>query len=140
MPMQRNHRLTQQLPEEDPATADGLSVHVRPFVLPHRRYLDDTAFNKAAGPRGWLDQQGYYVYRNRRLILAGEWLDPRLRRDDKHILARISRAGDPCHELEWTRPCLEGGNETQPACTENQSGSSAGCRPAYRRSECSPAP
>jgi Histidine kinase-, DNA gyrase B-, and HSP90-like ATPase len=101
-PFLRNHRLTQQLPEEDPATADGLSVHVRPFVLPHRRYLDDTAFNKAAGPRGWLDQQGYYVYRNRRLILAGEWLDPRLRRDDKHILARISVDVPATLDTEWS--------------------------------------
>jgi hypothetical protein len=45
----------------------------------------------AAGPNGWLDQQGFYLYRRDRLILAGDWLGLRgLRRDEKHNLARIA--------------------------------------------------
>ncbi|EQD56779.1 hypothetical protein B1A_11391, partial [mine drainage metagenome] len=28
----------------------------------------------AAGPGGWTVHQGFYVYRNQRLLLAGSWL------------------------------------------------------------------
>ncbi len=77
------------LPVEDPEV-EGHAVRVRPFVLPHRRQLGDDGFASAAGPAGWLGQQGYYVYRRNRLIVAGDWLGLGLRKDEKHVLARIA--------------------------------------------------
>ena len=30
--------------------------------------------HEAAGPKGWNAHQGFYVYRNKRLIIDGDWL------------------------------------------------------------------
>lgn len=81
---------TQQLPTER-LLLRGKSVVIRPFVLPHKSKLTDRAYEQAAGPLGWDAQQGFYVYRRDRLIVAGDWLGLRyLTRDAAHILARIA--------------------------------------------------
>jgi hypothetical protein len=63
------------------------------FVLPHKDALTEEQFRFNAGPRGWTAQQGFYVYRNKRLLVYGDWL--RLgrptpwTREDHYRLARI---------------------------------------------------
>lgn len=83
-----------RLPAEQPRAG----VSVQGFVLPHRnrftgpdgRTPDPAAYDAAGGPRGWLEQQGFYVYRRDRLIVAGDWLGLKnLRRDEQHVLARL---------------------------------------------------
>ena len=70
---------------------EGQAVTLQPFVLPPKRRLTNEEYQLAAGPHGWLEQQGFYVYRNNRLIVAGDWLGlPGFRNDEKHILARIA--------------------------------------------------
>jgi hypothetical protein len=55
--------------------APGGSVMVRGFVLPHRdRFPTEAEFIAAGGPEGWNAQQGFYVYRHKRLLSAGGWL------------------------------------------------------------------
>jgi hypothetical protein len=54
-------------------TSAGL-VEVEGHVLPHRDMMSTKEWDGAAGPRGWAAQQGFYVYRNKRLLLAGGWL------------------------------------------------------------------
>ncbi|MGA7453984.1 MAG: ATP-binding protein [Rhodoplanes sp.] len=49
-------------------------VEIQGFVLPHRDRLSDKEFESAAGPEGWTAQQGFYVYRGRRLMEPGSWL------------------------------------------------------------------
>jgi hypothetical protein len=49
-------------------------VEVQCHVLPHKDRLDQFQHDQAAGPNGWTAQQGFYVYRNQRLLLAGSWL------------------------------------------------------------------
>jgi hypothetical protein len=67
------------------------SVRVEPFVLPTAQRLSEAEYESAAGQKGWLGQQGFYVYRRDRLILAGDWLGIRgLRREEKYNLARIA--------------------------------------------------
>lgn len=69
----------------------GRSIRVTPYVLPHPGRLSREQYHNAGGPSGWLDQQGFYVFRRDRLILAGDWLGLRgLRRDEKYNLARIA--------------------------------------------------
>ncbi len=82
---------TQRLPVEELPVGDHV-VRVEPYVLPHRsRFPDDAAHVEAGGPGGWMDQQGFYVYRRDRLLVAGDWLGLRgLRREDKYALARIA--------------------------------------------------
>jgi hypothetical protein len=63
-------------------------VRVHPFVLPHLSKLPKKRAEEAAGPRGWNGHQGFYIYRNQRLLVAGDWLGfwPR---QDLYRLARI---------------------------------------------------
>lgn len=80
---------TQVLPLE-PLTFKGETVKVQPYVLPHHSKIDPDTYNKAAGLKGWNDQQGFYVYRNERLLVAGDWLSLGCYRKDEHCkLARI---------------------------------------------------
>jgi hypothetical protein len=67
---------------------------VQCHVLPHRDMLKPAELERAAGPSGWTPQQGFYVYRNKRLLMAGGWLGLSERgrpwvRDEPHRLARI---------------------------------------------------
>ncbi len=68
----------------------GDTMNVRAYVLPHASKLRNDIHQKAAGPKGWNAQQGFYVYRNRRLLVAGSWLGLKnLRQEEHYKLARI---------------------------------------------------
>lgn len=63
-------------------------VEVRPYVLPHLSKLSPARHTDAAGSRGWNGHQGFYIYRNERLLVAGDWLGF-FPRQDLYRLARI---------------------------------------------------
>ena len=44
---------------------------------------------QAAGPAGWNAQQGFYIYRNRRLLVPGDWLRLGFQKEEHCKLARI---------------------------------------------------
>lgn len=68
----------------------GYVVEVEPFVLPHLSKVDAETHKRAAGPRGWNLHQGFYIYRNRRLLVAGDWLGVKGWKPEEHYkLARI---------------------------------------------------
>lgn len=84
------HPSVRRLPVEQ-LPLDGHTVTVRPFVLPGPQRLSGWEAERAGGPRGWLRQQGFYVYRRDRLILSGSWLGLRgLRREERYNLARVA--------------------------------------------------
>lgn len=68
-------------------------VELECHVLPHKDKLTQAEFDSAQGPDGWTAQQGFYVYRNKRLLLAGSWLSlghgRSWTKDEAHRLARI---------------------------------------------------
>ncbi|MFD6181305.1 ATP-binding protein [Streptomyces goshikiensis] len=100
-PFLSRHPSVQPLPVEELPLGTG-SVRVEAFVLPSAQRLSPAEYEKAAGPRGWLDQQGFYVYRRDRLILAGDWLGQRgVRREEKYNLARISVDIPADTDAEW---------------------------------------
>lgn len=76
-----------------PFGSGASAVEVQCHVLPHRDKLDAKSLQEGAGPDGWTAQQGFYVYRNRRLLLAGSWLGLGRGRswtkEESHRLARI---------------------------------------------------
>lgn len=81
-------------------------VIVQAHVLPHRDLLKPPAADLAAGPAGWTSQQGFYIYRNRRLLVAGGWLGLGERgrswtRDEAHRLARIRLDIPNSADAEW---------------------------------------
>lgn len=92
-PFLEHHEATIRNPEQQ-ITGPGGKVRVRGFVLPHRdRFQNETEFEKAGGPEGWTAQQGFYVYRQKRLLSAGGWLglggSRAWTRDEPSRLARI---------------------------------------------------
>ncbi|WP_368185887.1 ATP-binding protein [Aestuariibius sp. HNIBRBA575] len=81
-------------------------VTVQCHVLPHRDMLKPTEQEVAGGPSGWTQQEGFYVYRNRRLLLAGGWLGlgdggKPWPRDEAHRLARIRLDIPNNSDMEW---------------------------------------
>lgn len=50
------------------------NVEVQYFILPHMSKLSPEEYKETGKAQGWLDGQGFYVYRNDRLIVAGDWL------------------------------------------------------------------
>lgn len=75
-------------------------VRVRGYVLPHKSRLTEAQFREAGGAGGWNAQQGFYIYRNERLLVAGSWLGL-FRKEEHHKLARI-QVDIPNHlDAEW---------------------------------------
>ncbi len=74
------------------STEAGL-ISVQCHVLPHKDRLGIEEFDRSGGPAGWTAQQGFYVYRNERLLVAGGWLGlgqgRAWNREEAYRLARI---------------------------------------------------
>lgn len=52
---------------------EGASIKVQPYILPNHDKVSKTEWQKYAGEQGYNQQQGFYVYRNRRLIIHSTW-------------------------------------------------------------------
>lgn len=105
-PFLRKHGSTQVLPGESlaltvPGQVRARKVTITPYVLPHRSRLTPEERQRAAGPRGWNLQQGFYLYRARRLIVAGDWFDPGIKPEEHHKLARIAVEVDQSVDSLW---------------------------------------
>lgn len=50
------------------------TVDFQCFTLPHHKSIPKSVWDDLGGPEGHLKSQGFYVYRGRRLIIAGSWL------------------------------------------------------------------
>ena len=84
----KNEIATQQLPPEKLSLNDKI-IKIVPYILPHRSKLSLETHREAAGPSGWNAQQGIYVYRNERLLVAGGWLGLGFQKEEHYKLARI---------------------------------------------------
>jgi len=58
----------------EPLPTEAGIVEAQGHVLAHRDRLSTQDYAIAGGPEGWTAQQGFYVYRNRRLLVPGNWL------------------------------------------------------------------
>ncbi len=88
---------TQGFPEEPLYNGN---VVVKGFVLPHKSKLTDDKFREAEGPKGWNEQQGFYIYQNERLLLSGDWLGM-FRKEEHYKLARIEINLPNSLDSEW---------------------------------------
>lgn len=87
----------QPFPEE--YLQNGL-VTVKGYVLPHKSKISENLFRIAEGPKGWNAQQGFYIYRNQRLLVAGDWLGM-FRKEEHFKLARIQIDLPNTLDAEW---------------------------------------
>ena len=80
-------------------------IEVQCHVLPHKDKLSEREYETYGGPAGWNAQQGFYVYRNERLLVAGGWLglgQPRAwNREEPHRLARIRLDIPNSADTDW---------------------------------------
>lgn len=94
------HEATQVVADES-LPYRGTLIGVKSFVLPHVNRLSTKEHATVAGPRGWASQQGFYVYRGRRLIVSGNWLGLGFRRDETTSLARIRLDLPNSMDADW---------------------------------------
>jgi len=66
------NRATQALPEEK-IIVEGASISVQAFILPHPTKLSRKDIVLAGGEKDLFRDQGFYIYRSRRLLLHGTW-------------------------------------------------------------------
>jgi len=67
---------------------DG-KVYVMPYILPHVSKRTPYENESGGGPLGWNAQQGFYLYRNMRMIVSGGYLNLDLKPEEHYKLARI---------------------------------------------------
>lgn len=66
----------------------GKKIIVRPYILPHISKLTEEEKAQLGGKEGIRKQQGFYVYRNKRLLIWGTWFRM-MRQGDLSKLARV---------------------------------------------------
>lgn len=54
-------------------TVEGETIKIQPFILPHMNDLRDEDISKLGGTEALRNDQGFYIYRNDRLIIYGKW-------------------------------------------------------------------
>lgn len=58
---------------EETIPIDGTKIKVQPYILPHHSKASKKEYEHYAGVGGYLKNQGFYVYRNSRLLIHGTW-------------------------------------------------------------------
>lgn len=66
----------------------GKKIFVRPYILPHISKMSAEEKEQLGGKEGIRRQQGFYVYRNKRLLIWGTWFRM-MRQGDLSKLARV---------------------------------------------------
>ena len=87
-PFMMDNSFTTNMPTEI-LFVNGAEVKIKSFILPHPSKLTPDEFKHNAGLHGWNAQQGFYIFRNNRLIVSGDWLLDDLEKLDQYRLARI---------------------------------------------------
>lgn len=71
-PFLRDNSFSQPLEGQEIRIGNEI-VTVLPYVLPHMSHLTGDQIDIAGGKEGLRSNQGFYIYRNRRLVIWGTW-------------------------------------------------------------------
>lgn len=90
-----------QIMSDEIMNIEGSKVIVRPYILPHISNLTNNEIVALGGKDGLRKSQGFYIYRNKRLLIWGTWFRM-MRQADLSKLARVQV--DIPNELDnlWT--------------------------------------
>lgn len=97
-PFLKKNSFTQELSEE--RYEDG-KVCITPYILPHVSHRSEEENALGAGPKGWNAQQGFYLYRNGRMIVSGGYLDLPFQEEEHYKLVRIAVEINNDMDQEW---------------------------------------
>lgn len=78
----------QQTGRRTEIAVDGSTIVVTPYTLPFAKNITPQEMNLLGKPKSIYDDQGFYLYRNRRLISWGSWMRMGIR-SELNKLARI---------------------------------------------------
>ncbi len=73
-PFHSSHPATCSGPEEVIRLGEQ-EIRIEPFTLPHHKKVSAGEWARYAGPEGYIKNQGFYVYREKRLIIHGTWFN-----------------------------------------------------------------
>jgi len=74
--------------DDEVIVVKGKKIIVRPYILPHISKMNKTEIEKLGGKDGLRRQQGFYIYRNKRLLVWGTWFRM-MRQGEMSKLVRI---------------------------------------------------
>ncbi|MDB2468657.1 ATP-binding protein [Alphaproteobacteria bacterium] len=86
-PFFANHQATQVL-TPNIEKIDKHNITFSPFILPHHSKLRGSELDLLGGKEGLVKNSGFYIYRNRRLIIRGTWFKL-IRHGELFKLARV---------------------------------------------------
>lgn len=82
------HNKATQYKREQSFTINRSTITMKPYILPHISNLSNDDIKAVGGKDSLRNEQGFYIYRNKRLIIWGTWF--RLeRKDELSKLARV---------------------------------------------------
>lgn len=87
-------------PEMGPKEQLGRGVFSNYFILPHMSRISDYEYEQSGGPKGWFDDQGFYLYRENRLLIGGSWLGIK-KNNEYSKLARIEINFSNSNDFDW---------------------------------------
>jgi hypothetical protein len=100
-PFLENHLATFSPSDAERIRFSDADIRAKGFVLPHKDRLNEEQYRDAGGPAGWNSQQGFYIYRNERLLVPGGWLDLGYQNEEHYKLARIRVEIPNSTDAEW---------------------------------------
>lgn len=77
-----------QVMDDEIMVINGQKILVRPYILPHISKMTAEEIARLGGKEGIRKRQGFYVYRNKRLVIWGTWFRM-MRQGDLSKLARV---------------------------------------------------
>lgn len=86
-PFLENHKSTQHLREQS-IGIDDKNITLKPYILPHKNKLSRDDLRKVGGADDLRTNQGFYIYRCKRLIIWGTWFRL-LGKEELNKLARV---------------------------------------------------
>lgn len=86
-PFYIKHMSTQELSIENIKIKDQ-KITITPYILPHYTKMSAKDYEYYGGEGGYLKNQGFYVYRNKRLLISGTWFRL-IPQSEMYKLARI---------------------------------------------------
>ena len=81
-------RKSTQIMDDETLMIRGAKIIVRPYMLPHTSRMTQEEVQMLGGNDGLRKMQGFYVYRNKRLLVWGTWFRM-IKQDNLSKLARV---------------------------------------------------
>ena len=93
-------RSGQQQQTDDYTLSNGTSISVTPYILPPLNKLSQAEYKELATTEGFTRSQGFYLYRQGRLLIYGTWFGLSCIKDASNLV-RIRVDVDVYQDQEW---------------------------------------